>query len=207
MTEDNRAPHLDERTVLTLGFLGETFFGGIALLWIKLDELHVQMPLDPTSVILGVLFTFPLLFVGIVLIENHSIGSKIPEYEFFRNEVVVPLCLALSPGGALLIALASGFCEELFFRGALLSALHERLGFIAAGLISSLLFAIVHFIGVVWRFRVLILLYTTAGVYLWLVAVYCGDLLSVMITHALYNYCVIRFVQKKYSQTPPETQF
>jgi membrane protease YdiL (CAAX protease family) len=90
-----------------------------------------------------------------------------------------------------MLAILSGFGEELFFRGVFNGLLSSTVGLLPAALLSSFLFAYVHFIGQVKRFGGLLPLYTLVGLYLWLIHLYHGSLLMVMITHGVYNFVVM----------------
>jgi membrane protease YdiL (CAAX protease family) len=187
--------------VLAIGFIGEAILGCIALAWIVIADLPVVLTFNPLSAVWGVLFALPLLCIGLVILEMPAVGSRIPEYDFFKHEIVIPLCLSLTAHGALLIALMSGLCEELLFRGALDTFAAGYTGALVAGVISSVAFSLTHFIGVMWKFRALACLYTLAGGYLWIELQFTGDLMAPMITHAFYNFVVIRFIQYRYKST------
>jgi membrane protease YdiL (CAAX protease family) len=93
------------------------------------------------------------------------------------------------------LALLSGFCEEIFFRGVLNQALFPRFGIISAALISSFLFAYIHFIGQTRRFGGMLPLYTAIGVYLWFENSITGSLWSVALTHVVYNFVAIVWIR------------
>jgi membrane protease YdiL (CAAX protease family) len=143
-----------------------------------------------TQCALGVALAVPLLIMN-ELLWRFSLTRPGSVYARFSREVVVPLCKQLTPGLALLVALASGFGEELFFRGVLNQVAIANLGPTAAALITSSLFAYVHFIGNVKRFAGMLPLYSAVGLYLWFVEHYSGSLCAVFVTHAAYNFVTI----------------
>ncbi|MCE7870880.1 CPBP family intramembrane metalloprotease [bacterium CPR1] len=79
------------------------------------------------------------LGLGLAALSHELFGRLAERFEsvrWLREECMGPIARVLSPGGKLLVALASGFGEEVLFRGILLTEL---------GLIpSSLLFALLH---------------------------------------------------------------
>jgi hypothetical protein len=96
---------------------------------------------------------------------------------------------------ALVIAILSGFAEELLFRGALNTVLEQRAGVLVAALVTSALFAAVHFIGLFKRFGGMIPLYTAVGLYLWLLHYELNSLTAVMVTHGVYNFVAIVLIR------------
>lgn len=78
-------------------------------------------------------------------------------------------------------ALAPAICEELLCRGVVLSGLRRSLGPVAAVLISSLLFALMH--GSPWRF----LPQAAVGVVLAVLTLRSASILPAMLLHASYN--------------------
>lgn len=115
----------------------------------------------------------------------------------FSREIIVPLCIRISPLLALVVAVLSGFAEELLFRGALNQVLTEAGGAAFSALVSSALFAYVHFIGNLRRFGGMLPLYTGVGLYLWLVATSTHSLAAAMVTHGTYNFLAILMVRHK----------
>jgi hypothetical protein len=79
------------------------------------------------------------LGLGLAFISHRLFEGLSRQFEsvrWLREECMGPIARVLSPGGKLMVALASGFGEEVLFRGILLTEL---------GLVpSSLLFALLH---------------------------------------------------------------
>lgn len=79
------------------------------------------------------------LGLGLAILSHKLFGHlsrHLESVRWLREECMAPIARVLSPGGKLAVALASGFGEEVLFRGVLLTEL---------GLVpSSLLFALLH---------------------------------------------------------------
>lgn len=137
-----------------------------------------------------------------LLIFNHALwlwSLKHPDTVFarFSREIIVPLCTRIPPLLALVVAVLSGFAEELLFRGALNQVLTTAGGATFAAFVSSALFAYVHFIGNLRRFGGMIPLYTGVGLYLWVVVAATGSLAAAMVTHGAYNFLAILMIRHK----------
>ncbi len=80
-----------------------------------------------------------VLGLGLAILSHKLFGRLAQRFDsvrWLREECMSPIARVLSPGGKLMVALASGFGEEVLFRGILLAEL---------GLVpSSLLFALLH---------------------------------------------------------------
>ncbi len=145
------------------------------------------------------------LAAGLVLIlppvvANHflwSYAERTPSsiYHRFSQEIIIPLCRQITLPIALVIAILSGVCEEWFFRGALNGALQSLLGVIPSCIITSIVFALVHFIGSFKRYGAMVPLYTVMGAYLWYVHLATDSLAAVALLHGAYNFTVILLVR------------
>ncbi len=170
--------------------------------YILMGLLDLQIPWQDsgarsavTDCMTGLLATLPL-FIGYALVLLWVKKAPSSVYARFQTEVVVPLCREISFPLACVLALLSGFGEELFFRGALSAVITASLGESAYApvlsmIITSVLFAWVHFIGQERRFGTLIPLYALAGGYLWFVVALTSSLLPAMVCHGVYNLVVM----------------
>jgi len=108
------------------------------------------------------------------------------------------LASALGPVGlpnALLLALASGLAEEMFFRG----ALQPRVGLWAA----SGLFALLHFLPrrTLWPWTAFALL---AGLVFGLLFQWTGNLIAPVVAHVLVNAVNLPFLERRFGPTSGE---
>lgn len=122
--------------VLVLLLKMQAVYVAIALVWglVRGIPWWTRFSLSPwlgVGVVVGL-----LLALASHYLFGHLARSGWDSVRWLRESVMRPIALALPPGGKVLVSLASGFCEEILFRGILLSEL---------GLyVSSLLFALLH---------------------------------------------------------------
>jgi len=181
--------------IITAAFISEglLLLAGYAL--VRLLSLHIDWDPSLRAVVLGVILTLPLLCANEIA-WRRSMSYPTSTYSRFSRQIIIPLCKATPPFSALIVAILSGGCEEFFFRGALHSAIILYLPAWTSCVITSVLFATVHFIGNFKRFGAMIPLYTVVGVYLWLVAWLTSSLVCAAVLHGVYNFAVILRVRK-----------
>ena len=90
-----------------------------------------------------------------------------------------------------LIALSAGVGEEMLFRGVLQSSLEAWLGVRWGLLLASVLFGLLHPISFPY-----ILVTMVVGFYLGGAFLLAGNLLTVMVTHALYDFALMAYLLK-----------
>lgn len=114
------------------------------------------------------------------------------------NEVVDRLLVPLFERCSLLelgaISLLAGVGEEMLFRGVAQPAMIGWWGTWAGVLVASLAFGVVHAVTVTYA-----LLATLVGVYFGLMAIVTGNLLTPMITHALYDWIALIYLTRNYA--------
>ena len=154
------------------------------------------------TVVIGGLMTIPP-FAANVLLWQYSRRSPDSIYNRFSVEVIIPLCQAMTIPTALVVAILSGICEEFFFRGALNDLMRIQTTPEVACLVTSIIFAAIHFLGNLKRYGQMIPLYVVMGCYLWLVHYATESLACVAITHGLYNFCVIILTKKNSTDPKP----
>jgi membrane protease YdiL (CAAX protease family) len=150
--------------------------------------LHLAWPRRGTrleSVLLPVLAVF--LFVQYQNIqETFLYRNQEALEEVYRKAFQIE---TLSPSAILLgVAVVPAFCEELLFRGILLGGLRARLGTPGAVLVSSALFAAVHFDPLV------LLPIFLLGILLGTITVVTGSLIPAVVVHLLNNALVTSFL-------------
>ena len=182
--------------ILSAALLSEGLLTLVAYGIYWLTGLSPAFSTSVNHIVLGAVAAVPLLLL------NHIIwrwSLKHPQTVFarFSREIIVPLCARISPPLAFTVAVLSGFAEELLFRGALNQVLIESVGTGLAAVISSALFAYVHFIGNLKRFGGMLPLYTGVGLYLWGVTCVTGSLTAAMVAHGVYNFLAIVTIRHK----------
>ena len=93
----------------------------------------------------------------------------------------------------LAISLIAGVSEEAFFRGAVQGSLSERVGVILALVLASGLFGACHLL--TWTYAVIA---AVIGAYLGLLWVWTGNLLTPMVTHAVYDLAALVYFLRVY---------
>lgn len=183
-----------QRSILVAAVVSEAALVLLAFGIFKLTSTSVALDASPSQLAAGAAAALPLLALNHLL---WKISAKWPESVLarFSREVIVPLCRNISLPLAVLIAIASGFAEELLFRGAINQVLIQTMGQLFAALVSSTLFAYVHFIGNLKRFGGMLPLYTFVGLYLWAVMQLTGSLSAAMVAHGVYNFLAIVLIR------------
>jgi membrane protease YdiL (CAAX protease family) len=93
----------------------------------------------------------------------------------------------------LVISLIAGVSEEAFFRGAIQGSLADQVGVIAALVLASVAFGACHLL--TWTYAIIAAL---IGLYLGLLWIWTGSLLTPMITHALYDFVALVYFLRVY---------
>jgi membrane protease YdiL (CAAX protease family) len=135
------------------------------------------------------------LAIGPLLINyflwRRTLANPDSVYARFSREIITPLCRQISIPTAISVAILSGSCEEYFFRGVLSAAIARHSYLSVACVVSSILFAAIHFIGSFKRFGGMMPLYTAMGIYMWLAAYLSGSLFCAAMLHGSYNLAAI----------------
>ena len=91
------------------------------------------------------------------------------------------------------ISLIAGISEEAFFRGAIQGSLADRVGVIVAVVLASALFGAFHLL--TWTYAIIA---AFIGAYLGLLWIWTGNLLTPMITHAVYDFAALVYFLRVY---------
>jgi uncharacterized protein len=136
------------------------------------------------AVLDGVIATLPMI-VMLAVTVRWPIGPLARIKAFFDTELA-PMLRGCDWADLALVSLAAGVGEEMLFRGIIQDGLARWFGPIASLIAVSVLFGLLHPVSFAY-----ILLAGVLGVYLgacWLVT---GNLLSVIIAHALYDFIAL----------------
>jgi uncharacterized protein len=140
----------------------------------------------------------------------HGIGAAIPPFVFFlwtlnakvrafaaHRRLLESLLLPLLRNWALsqlaIISILAGLCEEALFRGALQGSLAERVGVALALVLSSATFGAAHL--VTWTYAIIA---AFIGAYLGFLWIWTGNLLTPMVTHAVYDLAALIYFLRAY---------
>jgi membrane protease YdiL (CAAX protease family) len=175
------------QTVVLLAIFVE---GGLMLIATVLGWLLKQPPLehfawDGWAVLLGVAAAVPLVLVFLVM-QRWPVGP-LSRIRRFSEQVVRPLLAPCSVVDLLGISVLAGLGEEMLFRAVLQGAFahYGAMPWLAV-LAASLLFGLPH--AVTFTYAVLA---TLMGAYLGTLWLLSGNLLVVVVTHALYDFLVL----------------
>ncbi|WP_026278829.1 MULTISPECIES: CPBP family intramembrane glutamic endopeptidase [unclassified Thioalkalivibrio] len=145
---------------------------------------------DPNHALIGVIAVLPMLaMLGLIA---HFGGSAYDTLSGQVRDFIARLFGSAWPGAILLISLLAGLGEELLVRGVLQTWLDTHLPAFLAILIAAVVFGLAHAIT-----RLYFVFATAIGLYLGLVYYLTGNLLVVIITHALYDWIVIHWYRRK----------
>jgi CAAX protease family protein len=125
-----------------------------------------------------------------------TLHTKIPVFSHHRDlkEVVLrPWLGSWSILQLLIISLIAGISEEAFFRGAIQGGLSDRVGLVSALILASGLFGAFHLLS--WIYGIVAAL---IGAYLGVLWIWTGNLLTPMITHALYDFVALVYLLRLY---------
>jgi len=107
----------------------------------------------------------------------------------FCKEELVPLFDESYWSELALISLSAGVGEEMLFRGVLQASFISWLGMYGGLAVTSVLFGLLHPISFTY-----IVIAGSLGLYLGVVWIVNGNLLAVMVTHALYDFAVLGYL-------------
>jgi len=177
--------------LLLLGFLCE---GGLALLAWGLGWLTNHLPWEtlhwqPRDAFLGVAASLPMLLVFLLMLR-WPIGP-LARIKQFSEEVIRPLFASCTILDLAVISVLAGVGEEMLFRGVLQAAFTQWWGPWIGIIAASVLFGAVHPITPAY-----VVLAAGLGVYLGYVWVASGNLLVVIVAHALYDFLALIFLMR-----------
>lgn len=166
------------------------FEGGLAPLAAVLGWLLGRSPLEGFAwrawdVALGVLFALPM-YAAFRLALRWPVGPFGRIKRFFDEEIA-PLLAGRPVSDLALICVAAGVGEEMLFRGLLQGVLARWVGTSGALALASVLFGVLHPIS-----RAYVVMAGLLGAYLGAVWIVNGNLLTVIVAHALYDFLALR---------------
>jgi membrane protease YdiL (CAAX protease family) len=175
---------------------------------IVIFAVFFEFVLAPVSLLLGWLFGHPPLEHFVWSLQDAGTGAlaaiplvlmflamlrwpigPLKQVKKFCDDEVFPLFANSTWSEIGLVAICAGIGEEMLFRGFLQASLAAWLG-VAWGLtLASLLFGLLHPISITYMVIAAILGFYLGGVWL-----YNGNLLTVMVTHGLYDFAALGYL-------------
>jgi CAAX protease family protein len=178
------------------------FEGGLAPLslllgwWLGHNPL-AQFVWSETDALWGALAAVPLVLFFLLLTLRWPVGP-LRQIKTFCEEEFIPLLAGSSWSDMALIALSAGVGEEMLFRGVLQSSLEAWLGIGWGLLVASLLFGLLHPISMPY-----IVVTVVVGLYLGGAFMLTGNLLTVMVTHSLYDFALMSYLLRYHYRGGP----
>ncbi len=156
--------------------------------------------LSLTPPVVGSNLLVTLSFALIAPIATYAVGMASMRYsgQWVRRQMVAiykqvgPLFRDMSIGQMVVIGIAAGVCEELFFRALLQNALELKLSGVWALVIASIVFGAMHAMTFLY-----FIMATVMGLILGYAYQVTGDLIGVMAWHAVYDVIAIYVMARK----------
>lgn len=191
-------PEVNRRQLLLMAWATE---GGLAVVacvlgWFLGFPPWEAIVIEPTAFVRGVIITLPMLVLFFVCVR-WPVGPLVP-IKHFVDEVVKPLFAQCSVFDLAVIALLAGIGEEMLFRGVLQPAFVHWWGLWPGIIAASVLFGLAHPITPAY-----FVLATLIGVYLGYLTHWSGNLLDVILAHALYDFVGLLYLVKSDSSSQP----
>ena len=191
------------RNIAPLAFLFEAALGLLAIglgKWFDVDPLE-DVSLRPgtlqhqaVAIGWGLLATMPML-VSLLLLRRIQQGP-FGELNRLVDKQLTPLFKGTRLWEFALIALAAGWGEELLFRGWLQTLVTRNItgsaGLWMGVLVSSAVFGLCHWISSTYAILALL-----AGVYLGILFVSSGNILTSVTTHAVYDFVALVWITRQ----------
>jgi membrane protease YdiL (CAAX protease family) len=188
------------RNLLLMAF---GFEGGLALLawvlgWLLGYPAFSTLNWNTQGVFWGLVACLPMLVLFLICLR-WPVGP-LAGIKQFADEVIRPVFTPCSWLDLALISLLAGIGEELLFRGVIQGALGDWLGPWLGLALASLLFGVVH-----WITPTYALLATVMGAYLGWAWLASGNLLVVIVAHAVYDWVALLVLVHGRSEKGPST--
>jgi membrane protease YdiL (CAAX protease family) len=174
--------------------LATVFEGGLALLawgaaWLLNRELWQGLWWDTGDAAIGLAACLPMLLLFWVCLRSPLPG--LARIRQLCEEIIRPLFGPCSVAELALITILAGLGEEALFRGVLQAALDDWLGKGAGLALASVVFGLLHSLTPTYA-----VLATVMGVYLGALWLITGNLLVVILAHALYDFAALVFLTR-----------
>jgi len=186
---------MSRNLILKAAVIGEGGLLVLALGWYFFSETRIPLTYSTPLLFWGIIATIPVFVLNLgCYILSQKFPAHLRQISRFSKEIVIPLCRNLDPFSALVIALLSGICEEVFFRGFLLDLLRAYFSVETAILGSSLVFAYAHLVGLFRTYWLIFLIYLAIAFYFSFLTLYFSSLLPAIVSHTLYNFVAILYL-------------
>lgn len=191
MDDENAPPPEDPQTefafaVLFTGFLGIVGLG-LGILLNAPVQSYTQWSLN--DILIGIIATLPLA-AFLFWFTKSDFGPFI-RLRQSQIDLFAQSSIKFTPARIIALSLAAGIGEEMLFRGFLQNWLSGFAPPIVAILIASLVFGLLHA-----RTALYAVIATAIGVYLGVLYVATGSLLTPITTHAVYDWIAFEYIRR-----------
>jgi uncharacterized protein len=165
----------------------------LALMWgwlfhrPALTDVHWSL----NSLLIGIVAAIPPLAFFVCTLNSRL--RLFSDHRELLESLLRPLFGKWSTPQLLNISLIAGISEEAFFRGAIQGSLAERVDVIVALGLASGLFGACHLL--TWTYAIIA---AFVGAYLGLLWIWTGNLLTPMVTHAVYDFAALVYFLRVY---------
>jgi membrane protease YdiL (CAAX protease family) len=166
--------------------------GGLALLawglgWLLEQPAWESLHWDWQDAGLGIIASLPLLLT--FLLCTRWPWGPLARIKQFADEVIRPLFASCTALDLAMISVLAGIGEELLFRGVIQGALSRWLGPWPGLTLASALFGLLHLVTPTYAVMAALM-----GMYLGWVWIASGNLLVVIVAHALYDFLALLYL-------------
>jgi uncharacterized protein len=190
-----RTGALNRQLAFSVGCLYELALLVLAVLW----SWFFHRPTFPTfkwslsAFLVGALAAIPpFAFFAWTLRSRIQVFSR---HKQLMESLLRPLFGKWSLLELALISLVAGFSEEALFRGAIQGSLAGSVGLVASLVLASVAFGASHLI--TWTYAIIA---TAIGAYLGWLWIWSGNLLTPMVTHAVYDFAALLYFLRVYQE-------
>ncbi len=187
----NRWRHFWFGSLTELALLGIAALAFKLLKWPALEDLKW----DWLHLAVGVIAVGPMLVLFGWMLKSGSPSLAI--IRRFMEHVVRPIFGAWSILQLAVISILAGVCEEFLFRGLIQDGLTRPIGVPSAIIVASAAFGLAHPIN-----RPYVIAATAIGVYFGILYAATGNLLTPIVTHAVYDFCALIYFLRVYEGDP-----
>jgi membrane protease YdiL (CAAX protease family) len=165
----------------------------LALIWAGVfqEPVFASLHWNLECALTGIAATLPPFFFFI-----WTLKSKLPVFLRHRDlleSVLRPMFGKWSIPQLLALSIIAGLSEEALFRGAIQGSLSARVGVVVAVVMASALFGAFHLLTYTYA-----IIAAFIGAYLGLLWIGTGNLLTPMVTHALYDFAALVYFLRVY---------
>ncbi len=193
-THNSQHPLNSRLLILGLAIGLEGLLALVFLLWSEFRGYAIPEP-RAADVFLGSCYALLLLFLNMSLLRLERVLRAGGQHVLASTRALVddfckPLADALGPVDMIVISLAAGVGEELFFR----VVLQQEFGL----LIANALFAFLHFGFAARRFLVPVLLYFVVGCFFSFQVLTHQSVFAAIAAHAVYDFIALSWLKWRY---------